>query len=410
MNNIKLLLISYTFYPDINPRAIRWNLIAEKLLKSNFQLTIVTKEKVLVFNSYVDLLNYRLQFISQNTATSYKNLKEGFLRKTFKAIVRLIYWPDYAFIWILPSLIKGVDLINNNRFNALISISHPFSSHIVGLFLKLKFRNIKWIIDIGDPFSLVEKPFQNNIMLYKHINRFAEKYILKRSEIVSVTISSLKDEYINNFGINAEKIKVIPPLLSIDRIKPIKNHVNYHQQQAINLSYFGTLYKDLRSPKHAIDILSKLDFEIILNFYGLNNITNESFSSIGNLKIIFHGVVTQEQMIVAISASDCLLNIGNASKYQLPSKLIEYVSTGKPILNFASIDGDTSIKFLENYSSKLTIDTSLIHKDDINIIIALASFLTNLPQVNSEEVSRYCDLYSHNNVASKYVDLLDEVF
>ena len=32
-----------------------------------------------------------------------------------------------------------------------------------------------------------------------------------------------------------------------------------------------------------------------------------------------------------------LLSIGNTNKYQLPSKVIEYISLGKPVLHFAEI-------------------------------------------------------------------------
>jgi hypothetical protein len=35
-----------------------------------------------------------------------------------------------------------------------------------------------------------------------------------------------------------------------------------------------------------------------------------------------------------------LLSIGNFNKYQLPSKVIEYVSLGKPVLHFAEIKDD----------------------------------------------------------------------
>ena len=40
-----------------------------------------------------------------------------------------------------------------------------------------------------------------------------------------------------------------------------------------------------------------------------------------------------------------LLSIGNFNKYQMPSKVIEYISLGKPVLHFAEIADDPLYNF-----------------------------------------------------------------
>ena len=40
-----------------------------------------------------------------------------------------------------------------------------------------------------------------------------------------------------------------------------------------------------------------------------------------------------------------ILSIGNFNKYQLPSKVIEYISLGKPVLHFAEIKDDPLYEF-----------------------------------------------------------------
>ena len=49
-----------------------------------------------------------------------------------------------------------------------------------------------------------------------------------------------------------------------------------------------------------------------------------------------------------VSKMHILLSIGNFNKYQMPSKVIEYISLGKPVLHFAEIADDPLYNF-ENY-------------------------------------------------------------
>ena len=46
-----------------------------------------------------------------------------------------------------------------------------------------------------------------------------------------------------------------------------------------------------------------------------------------------------------------LLSIGNLNKYQMPSKVIEYLSLGKPVLHYAEIEDDPIYNFCLLYTS-----------------------------------------------------------
>ena len=53
--------------------------------------------------------------------------------------------------------------------------------------------------------------------------------------------------------------------------------------------------------------------------------------------------------------SNFLLNIGNSTTYQLPSKIFEYMITQKPILNLIYDSNDLTIPILEKYNASLNI-------------------------------------------------------
>ena len=51
-----------------------------------------------------------------------------------------------------------------------------------------------------------------------------------------------------------------------------------------------------------------------------------------------------------------LLSIGNLNKYQMPSKVIEYLSLGKPVLHFAEIKDDPLYNFEELFDNLMIIN------------------------------------------------------
>ena len=66
-----------------------------------------------------------------------------------------------------------------------------------------------------------------------------------------------------------------------------------------------------------------------------------------------------------INSMHILLSIGNTNTYQLPSKVIEYISLGKPVLHFAEISNDPMYKF-QNLFSNLKIINRNTQKDDLH--------------------------------------------
>ena len=61
-----------------------------------------------------------------------------------------------------------------------------------------------------------------------------------------------------------------------------------------------------------------------------------------------------------------VLMIGNLCANQVPSKVFEYIATGKPILNFYSIENDTSLIYLNRYPAVLSAKSADgIGQDDL---------------------------------------------
>lgn len=62
-----------------------------------------------------------------------------------------------------------------------------------------------------------------------------------------------------------------------------------------------------------------------------------------------------EKAAHAMKEANILVNIGNNTSYQLPSKVVEYASTGKAILNLVKTESDSSIPFFDAYPASMCL-------------------------------------------------------
>jgi hypothetical protein len=75
---------------------------------------------------------------------------------------------------------------------------------------------------------------------------------------------------------------------------------------------------------------------------------------LGN-RLVVHGPVNRSMAAQAMSEADILVNLGNETAFQLPSKLVEYAATGKRIVNISSLASDSSTDFLGSYPAALCL-------------------------------------------------------
>jgi hypothetical protein len=72
-------------------------------------------------------------------------------------------------------------------------------------------------------------------------------------------------------------------------------------------------------------------------------------------KIFCHGLCSLAQVQEKLRRADVVVNIGNIMTNQVPSKIFEYISSCKPILNIAANSDCPSIPYLQKYPMALTL-------------------------------------------------------
>ncbi len=435
---MRFLIVCYSYKPKVSPRAFRWAAIAEEWAKDGHQVDVVCawyaglfrEEKIAGVNIYRVGFGRRFgNSISVEYVYSLDDKKRlNFIRLFIKPLISILkviyniswkklYWPDQACLWILPSYRKTNKLLKTYNYDMIITVSHPFSGHLVGLLFKKVVNAVPWLVDIGDPFSFLEKTPVNNDKLYNFINRKAEQRVFNTADIVAVTTESTKQKYAELFPNNMSKVYVIPPLLNVFELQDYVNDFlkcNKNNERIINMVFLGTLYESIRSPEYLLEIFSELlkivkDVKLQLHFIGSISGCEQFFKryrELINKFIYLHGRVDRSEALKAMVDADMLVNIGNNTAYQLPSKIVEYIYTGKPILNIVDdAQSDSSALFLKDYPVAFTLEKShfSMKKEKLEEIL---DFIKTSKPISRKDVELLVYKYKSSYIAKKYLDLL----
>jgi glycosyltransferase involved in cell wall biosynthesis len=421
------LIIIYSYKPALSARAFRWAALAEHWTSQGHHVDVIAAwQPGLVSDEQLEGVNvHRVNNIlfsllpnrapaSIAIAPSDAPRRPGriyrFILRSMRTLWRVIYWPDAAMLWYRPALRKARTLMRQRHYDALITVSPFFTSHLVGEQL----HTGHWLADYGDPFSFQDIEPHNNWKLYRRLNRAVERRIFYRADAISVTTEPTRKIYASQFPESAAKIAVIPPLLSIPAVPNTAPPFDDH----IRLLFTGMLYPHTRRPDHLLKLFAALmqrpDLarRLELHFIGETGLVANAFVPYQHLideaRIVLHGVLSREQVHEHTQRANILVNIGNRTPYQLPSKVIEYAATGKPVLNLAQIDNDSSSSIYATYPAAL----NLLVSDDVSFDLQLQTLTTWIdqlpPPVDPDYLQRWLVRFQLDEIAAAYAHLLSK--
>jgi len=367
MKNKKILIISHQFLPFVSPRTTRWSLLIDELTKRGNEITVLTGTVPEELKKNYEVLYFGNRQFSSNINKVRKDSQDSsnsFLKKIIYSILKTIYrflfktfsWPDYAMFWAF-TIFKNRKRIEN-KFDIIISVSLPFTSHLCAYILQKRI-SADWYMDIGDPFSLKINSPENNKIIYSYLNKYYEKKFYQNAEKIIFTHSEVAELHQDKFNIDRRKIVIGYPIALLNE-KRIKNSLTFNYEDTpLKIGYFGAFTKSVREPNnYIISIANSLDVQIKHEWY-INEESKKYFTSIKNISSHqFLDILPREVALeVMVSKMHVLLSIGNFNKYQMPSKVIEYISLGKPVLHFAEIADDPLYNFNELFDNLKIINS-----------------------------------------------------
>lgn len=365
----KILLISYRFYPENDPRAFRTYELAKELAKK-YDVTVLTKNTFSDLSEIKNKYNFKVEeipsgfFLNKSNGNfskkaieiCKKNKKNNLLALCLKKLFNYIFYSrEIEFSYEIFKFLKN----SKEKYDVVISIAVPFSCHI-GTWLSFKNKKgTKIILEYGDPFYF--NPSSEKIAPYF---KYLEKKILNFSDYITIPIEEAKESFKYYGKKNLDKIRIIPQGINFKEIEIEK----YSKNTIPTFIYAGIFYEKIRNP---IKFLKAI--ENIKNDYGFfiytdlerlekDDMGKEILSLINrNKRIILKNKISRQECIKIMSSMDFLVNIKNLGGVQTPSKLIDYGIVKRPVYSFN--ENEFSLQefkeFLNgNYKNSLDIDIS----------------------------------------------------
>lgn len=328
------------FYPQNTPRAFRTTELAKEFARLGHEVHVYFPESEFDYSD----------FEKQNPNIQIKQIP-SIGGEAPKAQFKYVFW-RIANIMLAYPAIKYYSLLQNvlrdeKDYDLLVSIAVPHPIHWgIGRIYKKRRIAKTWIADCGDPYMLC-KTDSHNPPLYM---RYFEDLWCKRCDYISVPTDTSYTGYYPEYH---HKIKVIPQGFNFDEIQ---NPV-YYPNSVPTFIFAGAFIKGKRDPQKLMDFLCHIDKSFKFIVYGTNaqSFLGRFCDKLGD-KLEIREPIARNFLIPEMAKADFLLNIGNGTNVQTPSKLIDYTLAGRPILTIET--NDIKEKVLMEF-----LDGNYIHKD-----------------------------------------------
>ena len=378
MKNKRILIVTHQFLPFVSPRTTRWSYLIDELVGKGNKVTVLSGTNPENIEKNYDVIYFgnkkfssNIRRVRQESNDSTNNLFKkniySILKKIYRFLFKTFSWPDYAMFWAV-TIFRNRKRINDN-YDIIISVSLPFTSHLCAYILKKRIH-ADWYMDIGDPFTLKINSPENNKIIYSFLNKIYERKFYKIASKIIFTHKEVADLHENKFNIDKSKIVIGYPIASVNEQNLyIASNYNY-KVTPIKIGYFGAFTKSVREPNNYINNIVNPFFEDVEHKWYINQESKKYFASIKETSLhkFIDIVQRKEALKIMVNEIHILLSIGNLNKYQMPSKVIEYLSLGKPVLHYAEIEDDPIYNF-EKLFDNLKIIDSKTTKNEIEIYI-----------------------------------------
>lgn len=179
----------------------------------------------------------------------------------------------------------------------------------------------------------------------------------------------------------------------------------------IHCFFVGTFYKEIRNPEYMFRLFSDLRMgNIMLHVVGASGWEYCDDGEEISDRIKFHGKCPAEEAFQYMKNADVLVSLNNTVTNQMPGKIFDYISTGKPIINICKIPKCPTLKILERYPLVLNIlEGEGEWTEIVNRVIHFCSENWG-KSLSYDEVEKLYHDYTIENVGRKFEDMLKAVY
>ncbi|HAM83932.1 MAG TPA: hypothetical protein DFK15_11650 [Butyricimonas sp.] len=421
----KILIITYYWPPSGGPGVQRWLKFSKYLPEFGYDPIIITvdpekaeypiKDYTLEQDVRADQIVYRTD--CSGLYEYYKKLTKapsapysGFVNEGTPSLKQKIarfirgnfFLPDARRGWNKHAYHQAIQIIQEEKIDAVITTGPPMSTHLVGQKLKKRFH-LHWIADFRDPWTdiyyynkmyptpiakAIDRKYERNVLLNADQVITVSDYIKKQLAAKSPAIQASKIKVIAN-GFDAEDFDLIIP-----------------KEDVFTITYTGTLAADytIDSFIHTVKRLSTSE-KLKLRFVGKvdQGIAQKLSKQLGD-SVEIHAFVAHADAIKYMKSSSVLLLIipnieGN--KGNLTGKLFEYIGSRTPILCLGPTDGDAAT-IIQVCKAGKTFE----YDDEEGMLHFLTSLLNNFDPQSPIKENNVVNRYSRKSLTQSLIQIL----
>lgn len=332
-------------------------------------------------------VRYETRFIIKN------KIKNKAMRSIFKVMFMIVCFPFYLvekiflqfesqWSWFISASVKGCFIINKHRPSLLYSTAGPSSTHLVGYILNKIYR-IPWMAELHDPLILDDEKYKWHKYYF---NRFVERIVCNNASIVVYFTNRALENANRRHPIRNESLVVRP-----GANPPDFHNIKYRKTKKIHFGHFGSLSNTrnlevlIRALYELINQYPDLKKHIILDIYGseLDAVSRKVLREcpLGEV-LIEHGRVEYDPntgksgrqiVLEAMKMTDVLVVLhgdeGSMCYEYIPSKLYEYLLTGRPILGLVTTGTELEEFLIETRHTCVDKENISMIKDTIKAYI-----------------------------------------
>lgn len=396
INMANFIFLTNQYLPSPGATGLCVHQLAKNLVGVGNNVWVIcyeTKNMDLIYDG-VNILPVKTPFYLENKPNEFKLLK--ILRRLCSLGCKLFHLNNYPLrsSALVKRYIKTVESILNKMDKVVLVSSYtPLEACIANARLKEKYANkVKSVIYSTD--TLSNEMGEDGILSaeYRSTHGYKwEQYLFDRCDLALIMECHKQHYYSDLFKDYYSKFRIV----NFPFMEPIKTQnesfdVKNKCPDTMILVYAGTMYRKLRNPEFLLSLLINLSHRIKIKAFFLGGgdcediLVKAEYESHGAIEYL--GMQPHAVAMQYILSADILLSVGNQESPMAPSKIYEYMSTGKPIIHTFTYEKDPCIEPLKRYENALILDQSkgISDKD-------MDEFISNLSE------------YEYDSVANKFI-------
>ena len=367
-----------------------WGLVDNKQTKNEYESHLLPRFIKKIFSSLG-----RVKWLSRIAVKIY-------------SLCSLIYFPDLSSGWYKPALKAARRELQQNKYDAILSTSGPFTAHKIAEKLHSEFK-LPWIADYRDPWSqrkFTSFPVSSTRLFLEE--RYERKLLNSASMITAVSPNLATELSSYHLKKSAVIMNGFDPKNIIHDV-PLRNK--------FTITYTGALYtKETRDPTLLFTAVSELissgiipHGDILIEFYGPaadwmdKEIQRYKLDNV----VVQCGMVSKDTALQLQRTAQILLVLlwsGESSEGVIAGKIFEYFSASRPILATGQNDTISNIFEVTGVGKCISsLDCLKLQLQEWYCEYQKNGFVQYLG--NETEV----DKYSYREMANNFADVLNEI-